>query len=359
MSRSLSESGAPERYEGAMVTETEVAVVIVNYRTPDLTVRCLAALRGERQSLPNLRAVVVDGGSGDVSAAALAQAVAHADYRDWVSFLPLPLNGGFGWSNNQAMLTLARKSSPPQFIHLLNPDTEIVTGAVVSLVEQLQSHARAAAAGSQLLGRHGEPTPSAFPFPSAGLDFVSSSQSEFLGRLVGVGPRTVNAEHSVEVDWVTGASVMFRTAALHETGLFDDGFFLYFEEVELMHRLRAHGWTVRHVPASRVVHIEGASTGVGAATAPGPLPAYWYRSRRRYFTLTGGASAALGADLAWLAGHAAGKVKQAFGRTSTGTRARARDLLRIGLWPRPDDGRPSVPAWGDAPGKPPAWMAEP
>jgi N-acetylglucosaminyl-diphospho-decaprenol L-rhamnosyltransferase len=322
-----------------------------------LTVRCLAALRGEKRSLPELRAVVVDGGSGDGSATILAQAVAQPDYRDWVSFLPLPLNGGFGWSNNQAMLTLARQSSPPEFIHLLNPDTEIIEGAVVSLVEHLRAHARCGAAGSQLLGRDGEPAASAFTFPSAGLDFVTSSQSEFLGRLVGVGPRTVNAEHSIEVDWVTGASVMFRSAALRETGLFDDGFFLYFEEVELMHRLRARGWTVRHVPASRVVHIEGASTGVGAAAAPGPLPAYWYRSRRRYFTLTGGASAALGANLAWLAGHAAGKVKAAFGRTPPG--ARVRDLMRFGFWPRPNDGGPSVPAWGDAPGKPPAWMAGP
>ena len=78
---------------------------------------------------------------------------------------------------------------------------------------------------------------------------------------------------------------MLRAEALRETGLFDDGFFLYYEEVELMHRLHGAGWTIRHVPQSRVVHIEGASTGVGAATVEEPLPAYWYQSRRRYFAL--------------------------------------------------------------------------
>src|SRR5437588_6905794 len=110
--------------------EAAVAVVNVNYRTPELTRRCIAALSKERARLPRLRAVVVDGGSGDGSAAELAEALAHPDYADWVEFLPLAINGGFGWANNQAMLLLARSDAPPEFIHLLNPDTEVEPGAV-------------------------------------------------------------------------------------------------------------------------------------------------------------------------------------------------------------------------------------
>jgi cellulose synthase/poly-beta-1,6-N-acetylglucosamine synthase-like glycosyltransferase len=129
----------------------DIAIVIVNYRTPDLTERCLAAVKPERDLLPKLRAVVVDGGSGDDSAARLAEVVAKPDYAEWVTLLPLSINGGFGWANNQAILTLAGQSDPPEFIHLLNPDTEIAPGAVKALVGELLNHPRCGAAGSQLL----------------------------------------------------------------------------------------------------------------------------------------------------------------------------------------------------------------
>ncbi len=331
-----------------------VAVVIVNYRTPDLTRRCIAAVAKEREKLPLLRAVVVDGGSGDDSAAVLAEALAHPDYADWVEFLPLPINGGFGWANNQAILTLARQENPPEFIHVLNPDTEVMPGAVAALVADLQEHPACGAAGSLLIGSDGHPAASAFRFPSPGREFVSASQSEVLGRLLGIAPTVVDAKDCSEVDWVTGASVMFRADALRETGLFDDGFFLYFEEVELIRRLHAAGWTVQHVPASRVFHLEGAATGLGAAR---PLPGYWYRSRLRYFALTGGAAVAAAANLAWAAGRFAGMIKQAIGRFDNRTGAHLADLLRSGLWPHREDRSPSVAMWGDPPGKPPAWMA--
>ena len=99
---------------------------------------------------------------------------------------------------------------------------------------------------------------------------------------------------------------MFRAEALRDVGLFDDGFFLYFEEVELMHRMKAKGWTVRHVPQSRVVHIEGASTGGPAARAQ---PRTWYESRRRYFALTGGVLSLVTANAGRLAGRAVGLAK--------------------------------------------------
>jgi hypothetical protein len=328
-----------------------VAVVIVNYHTPDLTRRCLTALRSERERLPQLKAVIVDGGSGDASAEELATAVADPEFASWVSLLPLPINGGFGWANNQAILALARETAPPDYVHLLNPDAEVMAGAVAALVEELEAHPRCGAAGSQLLTSEGRPAASAFRFPSPGREFTAAAQTAKLGRLLGVAPTVVEAAESVEVDWVTGASVMFRAAALRDTGLFDDGFFLYFEEVELMHRMRDKGWTARHVPWSRVVHLEGASTGLGAA-AVRPLPPYWYQSRRRYFLLTGGRTAALAADAAWLAGRAVSLLKGMLRRAGRESGARASQLFRTR-----EIANASVPKWGDEPGRPPAWMA--
>jgi len=344
----------PSKARSASIRDSEVVVVTLNYRTPGLTRRCLAALAKERDRLPLLRAVMVDGGSGDGSAEELAKLLGHRDYADWVEFMALRINGGYGWANNQAILSLARTPNPPEFVHILNPDTEVRKGAVEQLVEELKSAPRCGAVGSQLIAPDGAAVPSAFRFPSLGREFVAAARSEAVGRWLGIAPTVVNSSKSAEVDWVSGASVMFRAEALRDVGLFDDGFFLYFEEVELMHRMKAKGWTVRHVPQSRVVHIEGASTGGPAARAQ---PRTWYESRRRYFALTGGVLSLVTANAGRLAGRAVSLAKSAVGRSTAGDGIRTGDLLRSGLWPAAKDRRPAVTSWGDTPGKPPAWMA--
>lgn len=337
-------------------SDASVVVVIVNYRTPALTETCLAALIDEKRRLPKLKVVVVDGGSADSSAERLAAVVAEPQYEGWVSFLALGLNGGFGWANNQAILAMAKEAQPPEFIHLLNPDAEISRGAIESLVSALLCHSRCGAAGSQLSGQDGKPSGSAFRFPSSGREFISGAQSESLARWLGIGSTVVRETEGSEVDWVTGASVMFRTDALKQTGLFDDGFFLYFEEVELMHRLRRSGWTVRYVPQSKVLHIEGASTGVDAIAGTRAMPAYWYQSRRRYFVRTAGPAAFFSANGLFLLGRVIALAKRLIGKPGPASSIRVRDLFRWGFVRRQLDAVASYPMWGDSPGKPPLWM---
>jgi GT2 family glycosyltransferase len=173
--------------------------------------------------------------------------------------------------------------------------------------------------------------------------------------MLGIPGIVIWSAESRDVDWVTGASVMFRADALKDAGLFDDGFFLYFEEVELMHRLRSHGWSVRHVPASRVVHVEGAATGVGAGATQRPFPSYWYRSRRRYFTRTGGVLLLAAANLSALAGQAIVGLKRVVGRPPANRSLRMADLVRS-FWMSATEKRSSFPRFGDTPGRPPAWM---
>jgi len=239
---------------------------------------------------------------------------------------------------------------------VLNPDTEVEQGAVVALASELVANPRCGAAGSQLFATDGKPVASAFRFPSVGREFAGAAQSDAVRRTLGIKGIVVRQTDAAEVDWVTGASVMFRAAALRDTGLFDDGFFLDFEEVELMHRLRARGWSVRHVPASRVVHVEGAATGVGAGAVDRPFPPYWYQSHRRYFELTGGKGALLAANLSSLAGQGIAGIKRGLGRPPGSKSLRTGDFLRLAFWPSGRDARPSVPRLGDAPGKSPAWM---
>jgi GT2 family glycosyltransferase len=302
--------------------------------------------------------MLVDGHSPDGSADYLHQQLADAEFQSWVSFLPLSRNGGFGWANNQAILTLGQSAEPPRFVYLLNPDAEVHRGALSTLYDHLAAYPNCAAAGSQLLNEAGCPTSSSFRFPSIGTEFVRGCRAPKLGKFLGI-PSLPIEQGSRCVDWVTGASVMIRLEAMADCGLFDDGFFLYFEEVELMHRFRQRGWQVRHVPESQVTHLEGAATGLGAGADKElkRLPAYWFASRRRYFTRTLGPVRAVFASLAWASGHVLWKMRALGGRDSRGggVMREGRDLLAHGILPTADDLVSSATLLGDPIGRPPLW----
>ncbi|MCL6730130.1 glycosyltransferase family 2 protein [Sphingomonas hankyongi] len=286
-----------------------VAVVIVNFRTAALVGKCLQALLSERARLPGMCAIIVDGGSNDGSAETLRKFLSQGQFREWTDLITLEVNGGFAFANNVALSSLLARRDPPEFIMLLNPDTVIEPQAVVILADYLRDNPTVAAVGSQLLEPDGTPTGSAFPFPNLRGEMARAARTDLIYRLLRARPPAYPpAQNDFEADWVTGASVMLRTAALRDSGLFDDGFFLYHEEIELMWRMRKSGWQIRHEPRSRVRHVGGAATGVHSRPLPGaklpPRPAYWYESRRRFFSLTRGRFTAMTAVLSWGIGYA-------------------------------------------------------
>lgn len=337
-----------------------IAVVIVNYRTPEMVVACLESLNKERTAIPAIQAIVVDNASGDDSAAILSAKLSSEPFSQWVEFLPLPINGGFGWGNNEAILSLLARETPPEAILLLNPDAMIEPGAVVALVRDMESRPDAAAIGSQLVNQDGTLAGSAFRFPSISREFLRGVGVAGIGRLLRISPVLVPLGEVGPVDWVTGASVLIRTQALHDVGMFDSGFFLYFEEVELMRRFAIHGWKCFHCPESRVVHVAGASTGIvdGQLEGKRAPPDYIFHSRHRYFALTGGRLYAWLSDWAWLTGEFCARIMNILivRRKAADTRAERKALLRIGLGASRKDGLPAITLTTDLPGRPPSWM---
>lgn len=340
----------------------DVAVVIVNYRTPDLAIECCRSVAEQRGAARVTRAIVVDGGSGDGSAARIAAALAAPAFLGWASALPLPINGGFGYANNQALLTLAAEGPLPEFLCLLNPDARLRPGALAALANCLATHPRAGAVGARLEQEDGTPQGSAFTFPDLRGEFLRGVRTDLLRRLLRVPPMTVTAPAACRVPWVTGAAVMFRREALAETGLFDDGFFLYFEETELMHRLARAGWDIWHEPVARVVHHGGVATNLRDPATGLALrkrqPRYWYDARRRYFMRTGGAPMLLAAGAAWLAGRMIGLLRVLAGhRPGDAVPHELRDMMAFSLWPRREDVRRApLPTFATLPGAPPLWM---
>jgi len=339
-----------------------LCVSIVNYRTPGHCIGCLESLLAERADFPGFHVVVADGASGDESLAILADWIERGGHGDWVALLPLDRNGGFGWAHNQVMLRALQGETPPDYIYLLNPDAVVRGGTLRALVTEMDADPRRAVTGGVMDSPGGTVQLSAHHFPDWRMELATGARTPGLLRLLGrTHAPQARAGRSVEVDWVSGSNFCVRAEAIRACGLFDDGFFLYFEEIEWQWRLRRGGWTVWQSANASILHEGGAATKVSrdpAVRARTPLPAYWYRSQRRYFMLTRGRAAASAIFTLWLVARvtlgAARRLASPRVR-ATGVYRETADKLRCWREPARPAATPAVALWTDPPGRPPAW----
>jgi N-acetylglucosaminyl-diphospho-decaprenol L-rhamnosyltransferase len=290
-----------------------VAVVVVNFRTGPLVVRCLEALRPQVHGRMSTQVVVVDNASPDGSASLIEDAIRRNDWGDWARLERSAVNGGFGAGNNVAIRALLGGPAPPDALWLLNPDTVVEPGALEALADRLAADPCCGVAGSQLIEEDGAPWPYAFRFPSWQGELEAASAWGLVTRCVADRAVAIRmSEQPAAVDWVSGASMMVRRSVFEQVGLFDEGFFLYFEETDLCRRARSAGWTTWYVPASRVMHVAGRSTLVtGQGAARRRRPGYWFESRRRYFVKHHGRAYAVGADVAYVVGRLGWHLRRA------------------------------------------------
>jgi N-acetylglucosaminyl-diphospho-decaprenol L-rhamnosyltransferase len=293
-------------------TGSGLLIVVLNYRTADLTIACLRSLAPQVAALPNASVIVTDNASGDGSADRIAEAIAREGMSSWAHCEPLPINGGYAYGNNAPIRRALLSAHPPELVLLLNPDTELLPGAVPALIDFMAAHPECAIAGSRLEDDAGQVHCSAFNFPSAWSELDRGLQLGVVTRLL--KNRTVQRpipDGPCEVDWVAGASMMVRRAVFEQVGLIDEAYFLYFEEVDFLLRAQRAGFRTFYVPSSRVIHHVGASTGVtNERQAPRRIPTYWFDSRRRYFVKNHGLVHAALADSAFLVGHALARLRR-------------------------------------------------
>ena len=232
----------------------DLSIILVNYKATQLVLDCIQSIY-EQTVQHSFEIILVDNDSKDnCKEHVLAKFPA-------VKFLPMEYNAGFARANNAGIAI-----SSGEYILILNTDTIILDGAIDKSITLLQQHQEAVASGVQLLNTDGSTQISGAHLIKGGLNTLLPLP--YLGRLIrylgykfkSTIPSVQTISETIEVDWIVGAYILVKRAALKQTGLFDNDFFMYAEEIEWCGRLRKAGKLLLFAQP-KVIHIGGATSG--------------------------------------------------------------------------------------------------
>ena len=236
-------------------------VVVVNYRTPDMTADTIERLLASDLAGCKLRLWIVDNDSRDGSAAILRQAFPLA------RVIESSRNLGFAGGNNLALaeiLTCHQNERNTGRVLLLNSDVQVPPDAVQKCLDFMDAQPEAGVVGPRVLlpdgsldlaCRRGFPTPANAFWKLTGLSKRFPENRRFAGYNLTYLPEGETSE----VDSVGGAFMLLRVAAIDQVGLLDERFFMYGEDLDWSYRIKAAGWKVFYYPEAVVVHLKSAS----------------------------------------------------------------------------------------------------
>jgi len=222
-----------------------VTAVVVDFHSGDDLRACCQSLLAEQCTV-----VVVDNGATGTSAAMLGAV------KDLVTLLETGVNLGFGGGVNRGVAVAATP-----LVLVCNPDLVVHDGAVAAMVAALDAEPDWALVGPKILDSAGETYPSVRRFPSL-LDAVGHA---LLAPLWPKNPFTARyrSGYAVKpkwgVDWISGACFLIRREAFEALGGFDEGFFMFAEDLDLCFRAHQLGFGIGYVDRAVVTHVEGVS----------------------------------------------------------------------------------------------------
>ncbi len=251
-----------------MADLSQLSIIIVSWNVRDLLRACLAALP------PEVEIVVVDNASADGSAAMVAREFPQ------VRLVANTENRGFTGGNNDGL-----KLASGRFVFFLNPDTVVQGDALPRMLAYLDAHPAVGVVGPQLRYGDGSLQSSRRRFPSLAAGLCESTPLAWhwpagrnpWARLYHLDD--VPADKTQEVDWLVGAALLTRREVLAQVGGFDEGYFMYSEELDWQQRVKQAGWSVVYFPEAVVVHYEGKSSEQASAARH----IRFNRSKVRYF----------------------------------------------------------------------------
>ena len=223
------------------------SVLIVNYASWPLTLRCIASLRETRYT--DFEIIVIDNDS-----------VEPPKLPSGVRLIRNKENVGFASAHNKGIAT---SNGDP--IVLINPDTVVERDFFEHLEGFFAENPRVGISGPRIVDSEGHLQLSARREISALSGFLG--RTSLLTRLFPKSslvksqfPAVTNQSHPTSVDWVSGACMVVRRETLRDVGPLDERFFMYFEDADLCRRARVAGWLVYYLPQVEIVHQTGASS---------------------------------------------------------------------------------------------------
>ncbi len=289
----------------------QVAVVIINFRTPALTVESLRSLTPDMEGRNDRCAVVVDNFSEDNSVAEIRAAIDSNGWNEWARVIESPVNGGFCVGNNVGMA-----AEEAEFYLLLNSDAMVLPGAIDTMLGEMDRDSGIGLVGPRLQWENGKPQISCFRYVSPMSEFLAAAKTGpldrlFSGHVVACGV----FEKTMEPQWLSFACVLIRGKMRDEIGGMDEGYFLYFDDIDYCRRAHRAGWKVLHAPNARAIHLRGGTASLKKDTAARRrLPRYIYESRARYFAkFHGGMAGVLRANLMWSTGRLISFLRETIG----------------------------------------------
>ena len=167
-------------------------------------------------------------------------------------------NIGFAAANNQAI-----KATDSKYILLINSDCGVYKDSIDKLIDYMDKNPRVAAAGPKIINSDGSVQYSCRSFPS----FFSAAAHSILVHIYPNNPISrkymmtgIKRDKPMIVDWVSGSCMMIRRKALEETGLLDERYFMYVEDIDICYRMWKKDWEVHYMPDSEVLHHIGGSS---------------------------------------------------------------------------------------------------
>jgi len=230
-----------------------ISIIINHYRTPDLLKLCIRSIKENLAHIPH-EIIVRDGEALEETRDLMRENFPDTDY------FPEAENVGFAKLVNDGIL-----KAKGEYLLILNADIIIPKGdAVLQLVRYLEQNPRCGMVGPRLHNLNGTLQPSCFRFYKPLTLFYRRT---FLSRLP-FGRRDIRRfmysdigameqKKPFPVDWLMGSAMLVRKAAIDEVGMFDDRFFMYFEDVDWCRRFWEKEWQVIYYPQAMLYHYHG------------------------------------------------------------------------------------------------------
>jgi len=242
----------------------KVFVVILNFNGGDITVECINSLLKQKLEKIELTIVVVDNGSSDNSAKAISNI--H-DLRSKIQILRNKENLGFTGGCNEGM-RYALKSGA-DYILLLNNDTVVDENLITNLVEKAKPDMVGAVVPKIYFEKGYEFHKEKYKKDDLGkIIWYAGGEMDFdnlIGKNIGVD-EVDRGQFDItrETELATGCCILLKKETLNAVGLFDDEYFLYYEDADLTQRIREKGFKIIYEPSAVVWHKNAESSGVGS-----------------------------------------------------------------------------------------------